>query len=178
MTTQSLPLGILHAAEQQALQQTLSNHPSKCGFQHTNCLQLASTTFTEEFTQIWPNLLKCSPSSDHSMKKTFRREEEYIDAPITNWLTDAKISLSLSLSLSHTHTHTHVCVHSAFHPNHKEDQSKPNIMQGYGISLPYTNSYIWNCHGTAYTLSTCLSDLRYTHSRPWTVISHVSTMHS
>jgi hypothetical protein len=76
------------------------------------------------------------------MKKTFRREEEYIDAPITNWLTDAKISLSLSLSLSHTHTHTHVCVHSAFHPNHKEDQSKPNIMQGYGISLPYTNSYI------------------------------------
>jgi hypothetical protein len=51
-------------------------------------------------------------------------------------------------------------------------------MQGYGISLPYTNSYIWNCHGTAYTLSTCLSDLRYTHSRPWTVISHVSTMHS
>ncbi len=74
-----------------------------------HCLQLASTTFTDEFTQIWPNLLKCSPSSDHSMKKTCRREEEYIEAPITNWLTDAKISLSLSLSLSLSHTHTHTC---------------------------------------------------------------------
>jgi hypothetical protein len=120
MTTQSLPLGILHAAEQQALQQTLSNHPSKCGFQHTNCLQLASTTFTEEFTQIWPNLLKCSSSSDHSMKKTCRREEEYIDAPITNWLTDAKISLSLS----HTHTHTHTCVCAFCLPSRPQRGSK------------------------------------------------------
>jgi hypothetical protein len=77
-----------------------------------HCLQLASTTFTDEFTQIWPNLLKCSPSSDHSMKKTCRREEEYIEAPITNWLTDAKISLSLSLSLSLSHTHTHTHTHT------------------------------------------------------------------